>query len=396
VTIKVVLKTGREHSVLRRHPWIFSGAIDRVEGDPQPGETVEVLSKRGDLLGRGAYSPQSQIRVRLWSFERDVKIDDEFFYRRLKQAWHIRQNLGIPERTNSYRLLSAEADGLPGIIADRYGDYLVCQFLSAGAEYWKKTVVRQLMELFSAKGIYERSDVGVRKKEGLPLVSGVLLGDEPPDLIEIREEDRRFLADLRNGHKTGFYLDQRENRSVVAEYAKDAEVLNCFAYTGGFGIAALKAGAENVVNVEAVAGLLNLIDENIRLNRLDDKRCENIKGDVFQVLRRFGKENRTFDVVVLDPPKFVESQKHLKKASRGYKDINLQALKLIRRGGFLFTFSCSGLIRTELFQKIVADAAVDAGREVQILRWLTQSPDHPVALHIPESLYLKGLLCQVW
>ncbi len=394
--VNVILKKGRERSVLRGHPWLFSGAINKVEGHAQSGETVRVLDASGSFLAFGAYSPDSQIRVRIWSVNEQTEISSEFFSRRIKAAWQKRLNLKISEQSNAYRLLNAEADGLPGLIADFYDDFLVVQFLSAGSEFWKETIVRQLQSLFKPKGIYERSDVNIRKKEGLPLSKGLLTGEEPPDLVEIQEDHLHFYVDVKNGHKTGFYLDQRENRAVVAQFAKNREALNCFAYTGGFGLAALKAGAKKVVNVEAVGKLLTLIGKNTQLNGLDSSRSENVKGDVFKILRQFHAENRQFDLIVLDPPKFAEAQSHLKRAGRGYKDINLQAFKIIRPGGYLFTFSCSGLMKPDLFQKIVADAAIDAGREARVVRFLSQAADHPIVLSIPESLYLKGLLLQVW
>ncbi len=281
------------------------------------------------------------------------------------------------------------------MIVDRYGEFLVCQFLSAGAHQWKAEIIHQLQALPDVAGIYERSDVAVRKKEGLPLTQGVLWGAAPPALLEIAEQGLKFLVDIPQGHKTGFYLDQRVNRQWVRNSSAGKEVLNCFAYTGGFGLAALQGGASQVTNVEDVAGLLELTERNLQLNQFDPGLCENVKADVFRLLRQYQEDGRSFDMIVLDPPKFAESQSHLARASRGYKDINRLAFKLLRPNGLLFTFSCSGLIKLELFQKIVADAALDAGREGQILQWLGQAPDHPVKLQIPESQYLKGLLVTV-
>jgi 23S rRNA (cytosine1962-C5)-methyltransferase len=388
---RITLHQGRERSLLRRHPWVFSGAVQHIEGNPQSGETVAVLSHDGRFLGLGGYSPASQIRVRIWTFDREEVADRSFLHRRITTALALRESLQIPAATNAYRLISAEADGLPGLIVDRYGDFLVCQFLAAGAEYWKQAIIDSLISLPGIKGIYERSDAGVRKKEGLPPQKGVLVGEEPPVLIEVAEQDLKFLVDVRDGHKTGFYLDQRVNRMLVRQFSAGAEVLNCFAYTGGFGLASLMGGADTVTNVEDVAGLITLIEQNQEINRIDRQRCQNVKADAFQLLRRYDKEGRSFDLIILDPPKFAEAQSHLARASRGYKDINRLAFKLLRPGGFLFTFSCSGLMKPELFQKIVADAAIDADCEVQILQWLGQSPDHPIKLHIPESHYLKGL-----
>jgi 23S rRNA (cytosine1962-C5)-methyltransferase len=388
---KIILKKGRERSLLRQHPWIFSGAIEKTAGNPQPGTTVDVVSADGQFLGRGAYSPSSQIRLRLWTVDEQETVDADYFRRRIQAAINLRQSLRIPAQTNAYRLIAAEADGLPGLIADRYGNFLVCQFLSAGAERWKTVLMDQLKELTGITNIYERSDVEVRRKEGLQPCKGVLCGEEPPDLLKIEENGLHFLVDIKHGHKTGFYLDQRDNRNAVRLHSADAEVLNCFAYTGGFGIAALQGGAKHVTNIEDRADFIGMIEENARLNDFFEDSCTGIKADVFQLLRQYLKEGRLFDLIILDPPKFAESQTNLERASRGYKDINLLAFKLLRPGGQLFTFSCSGLIKMEMFQKIVADAVIDSERDAQIMQWLGQAADHPVKLAIPETQYLKGL-----
>lgn len=390
----VTLKPRHEKALLRRHPWVFSGAIAEVDGLPQPGETVDILTSNGAWCGRGAYSPHSQIRVRVWTFDPDDSVSAGFFQARLRRASHSRHSY-LDGGLRGFRLVNAESDGLPGLIVDCYDEFIVCQFLSAGAEYWKQTIVAQLEELFPNAGIYERSDVDVRKKEGLPRYRGVLSGQEPPELIEIQEGPYRFLVDVKQGHKTGFYLDQRDNRALVAEYADGTEVLNCFAYTGGFAVAALKAGAKSVTNIESSTPALMLARRNLQLNGLDGTNIQNIEGDVFAVLREYRDSSRQFDVVILDPPKFAESRRQVKGASRGYKDINLLAFKLLRPGGILYTFSCSGLVSQDLFQKIVADAALDAGCDAQIIRWLNQAPDHPTALNFPEGSYLKGLACRV-
>ncbi len=399
----VSLKPGREKSVLRRHPWIFSGAIENVEGDPRSGETVEVRAADGAPLASGAYSPRSQISVRVWTFDPTEPVTAAFFRARLTRAFAARQSLisnlqsplSSPVTSHASRLVNAESDGLPGLVVDRYAEYLVCQFLTAGAEHWKREIVTLLADLLPCAGIYERSDVDVREKEGLSPISGVLAGSPPPDLVEIDEHACRFAVDVRHGHKTGFYLDQRENRALAAEYADGRETLNGFAYTGGFGVWALKGGAANVVNLEASAAALDLAGHNLALNGLDASKVENIAGDVFKVLRQYRDARRQFDLIILDPPKFAESRSQVERAARGYKDINLLAFKLLGPGGLLFTFSCSGLITPGLFQKIVAGAALDAGRDAQILQRLTQAPDHPVALNFPEGEYLKGLVCRV-
>ncbi|MDD5231575.1 MAG: class I SAM-dependent methyltransferase [Candidatus Marinimicrobia bacterium] len=395
MNIKVFVKKDREKSLLRQHPWLFSGAIDKIVGEPQSGETVELRANDGRFLGRGAWSLQSQIAVRVWSFDPDEAIDADFFRRRLTQAITQRESLFVPGVTDAMRLVNAESDGLPGLIVDRYANYLVVQFLSTGAEFWRETIVAVLADILPISGIYERSDVDVRGKEGLLPRKGLLQGAEPPGYIEIHENSRRFLVDIRNGHKTGFYLDQRDNRQKITEFATGREVLNCFAYSGGFAIAALSAGAAKVTNVESSADALELMDKNILLNELNPAQVENIEDDVFVVLRKFRDQARSFDLIVLDPPKFAESKSQLERASRGYKDINLLAFKLLRPSGVLFTFSCSGQMTPELFQKIVADAALDAGKSAQILARLNQSTDHPTALNFPEGHYLKGLVCRI-
>ena len=391
-----ILKPKREKSLLNRHPWVFSGAIARIDGEPKPGDTVEVLAADGRWLGRGAYSPQSQIRVRIWSFDRSQAIDAAFFRTRLQQALDLRRQILADADTDACRLVGGESDGLPGLIVDRYGNWLVCQFLTAGTEHWKGTIVDGLEDLIpNLSGIYERSDVAVRKKEGLAMITGCLRGDEPPGHVDIKENGCRYRVDVKAGHKTGFYLDQRDNRACIAAYAQGAEMLNCFAYTGGFAVAALAAGAAHVVNIDSSAPALELARINADLNGLDTTRVEEVAGDVFNLLRRYRADGRFFDLIVLDPPKFVTSKGSLMRASRGYKDINRLAFELLRPEGTLITFSCSGLMGPDLFQKIVADAALDAGRHAVIVEWLNQAPDHPTALNFPEGRYLKGLVCRV-
>ena len=388
---QVILKPGRERSLLRKHPWVFSGAIKNLKGQSKNGETVEVLSSEGQFLGLAAYSAHSQIRLRLWSFSNEP-IDEGFFHKRIQNALALRDDLGISKQSSAYRLIASEADDLPGLTVDRYADTLVCQFLASGVEFWKASIVKSLQTLTGVKSIFERSDSNLRKKEGLEPISQLLWGQEPPDLLEIREQGLRFFVDVKKGHKTGFYLDQRKNRQLVLKHSQNAEVLNCFAYTGGFGLAALAGGAKYVTNLEDVASLVSLTEKNCQLNQFSPERYNNLKADVFKELRNYQSDGRRFDLIILDPPKFAESQGHLNKASRGYKDINRLALELLKPGGLLFSFSCSGLMKQELFQKIVTDAALDAERKVQILEFLSQSPDHRIDLAIPESFYLKGFL----
>lgn len=391
----VILKPGRDKSVRNRHPWIFRGAIDRMEGEPESGETVRVVSADGADLARGAYSPQSQIAVRVWTFDVAEEIDAAFFHQRIERALHRRENLAQRPELTAYRLVHAESDGLPGLHVDRYGDFLVVQFLAAGVERWRVEIAHALQDIAAPHGIYERSDVDVREKEGLAPRAGVLNGDAPPELVEIREGECRFLVDFVSGHKTGFYLDQRENRLRIAEWAAGRDMLNAFAYTGAFGVHALAAGAAKVTNLETSASALDMARNNAALNGLDDSRIENVEGDVFKILRQYRDSRRTFDLIVLDPPKFADSKAVLEKAARGYKDINLLALKLLKSDGILMTFSCSGLLDPALFQKIVADAALDAKREARIVARLSQGADHPVSLAFPEGSYLKGLVVRV-
>ncbi|MBN1949232.1 MAG: class I SAM-dependent methyltransferase [Candidatus Cloacimonetes bacterium] len=393
----IFLKAGREKSLLRKHPWIFSGAIDRVEGNPSSGETVAVFSHRKEFLARGAWSPLSQIRVRAWSFQEEQKIDSAFFRSRLQSAIHCRQNKWDSASDSNYacRLVYAENDGLPGLIVDKYGNFIICQFLTSGSNYWKDTIINELQALLYPQGIYERSEGEHLSQEGLAVQKGRLMGEEPPDLVEIKEQGCRFLVDLKNGHKTGFYLDQRENRQLIGRYSQEAEVLNCFAYTGGFSVPALLGGAKKVINIDTSAPSLELAARNLQLNGINSRRWDNISGDAFAVLRQFRADKRKFDLIILDPPKFADSRQHLDRAARGYKDINLLAMQLLNSNGILFTFSCSGLVTRDLFQKIVAGAALDSGREVQIIGEMNQAPDHPIALNFPEGLYLKGLICRV-
>ena len=389
----VILKKSADSFIKRKHPWIFSGAIEKVQGMPSNGETVQILASDKKLVGFGSYSPKSQIRVRVWSFNPEEKIDPDFFKRKIVNASELREKSIATSITNAYRIINAESDGLPGLIVDKYSDFLVCQFLSAGAEYHKEIIVEILEDIFKPAGIFERSDVEVRTKENLEPTQGILKGNEPDELIEIKENGLKFFVDIKNGHKTGFYLDQRDNRKIISEFAKDKTVLNCFSYTGGFSVYALSAGAEKVTQIESSSSVLDLSLKNFELNILPGSSIENINGDVFEVLRKFRDERRTFNLIILDPPKFAESASQIQKASRGYKDINLLAIKLLNPGGTLFTFSCSGHISQELFQKIVADAAIDSGREIKIIKQLTQAADHPVSLNFPEGLYLKGLVC---
>ena len=386
------LKQGREKSLLRRHPWVFSGAIQSVDGEADSGQTVDVLSFDGQFLARAAYSPNSQIRARVWTFE-DEPVDKEFFRKRIRSATQVRQALNLKLSANSYRLIYAESDGIPGLVVDRYSDILVLQSLTAGSEFWKDMIADLLLEETGLSTIYERSDADVRELEGLEPKVGVLRGEVSSLQFSIMEHGLNFLVNLQHGHKTGSYLDQRENRLRVRGLAKDKDVLDCFCYTGGFTVNALAGGAKSVLSVDSSADALELCKENIDLNHVDAARQTSLEGDVFQLLRKFRDERRSFDMIILDPPKFAPTAAQAERAARGYKDINLLAFKLLRPGGMLVTFSCSGGIDAALFQKIVAGAALDAGVEAEILEHLFQAADNPVAVHFPEAAYLKGLIC---
>ncbi len=389
----LVLKPGREKTLINRHPWLFSGAIEKQIGSPQPGETVMVQSSTGEFLAWAAFSPVSKIITRIWSWDAEDVIDAAFIKEKISQAIQLRQRLISSDATNAMRLVYAESDGLPGIIVDKYAEVLIVQLLSAGAERWKKEIVDSLVELTGIQDIYERSDVAVRRLEGLPESKGWLRSKSSPEKVEIVENGIQYLVDFQNGQKTGFYLDQRKNRNILKEYAKEVRGLNCFCYTGGFTLNALQGGAASMISIDSSGEALAQAKLNAEKNGFADEKVQWMEGDVFQELRKFRDRNEHFDLIVLDPPKFAATISQVEKASRAYKDINLLAFKLLNPGGILFTFSCSGGVSPELFQKIVAGAAVDAGADVQIVQWLTQDVDHPVLLSFPESAYLKGLVC---
>lgn len=416
LTATLFLKAGREKPVLHRHPWIFSGAIDRVDGDAQPGDLVTVADHHGNALATAYYNPKSQIQARILSWNTAEAIDHDFWRGRLQRAIDGRNALGLvaehgsaseasppadhtPEATTTaFRLVNAEADGLPGLVVDRYGDFLVMQCLTLGIDRRKGMLANRLVELLAPSGILERSDADVRGKEGLRPLVEMRHGQAPPPELIIRENGFSFPVDVWRGHKTGFYLDQRENRAIAGQPVTMAgkEVLNVFAYTGAFGVYAAAAGAKQVTNLDSSVPALETAERSIALNGFDRPQDDYIAGDAFEVLRYYREEGRQFDVVILDPPKFAYNQSQLDRATRGYKDLNWLAMRLLRPGGTLITFSCSGLVSADLFQKVVFGAAVDAGRDVQILHHLSQAADHPVLLSFPESAYLKGLLCRVW
>lgn len=398
-TAILTLKKGRQKPVLNRHPWVFSGAIQNVQGDPAPGDLVDIADRGQNFLARAYYNPRSQIQARILSWDPAESIDEAFWRRRIERARNGRITLPFPaQATTAYRLINAEADGLPGLIVDQYGAYLVMQCLTLGIDRRKTQLAALLADICQPRGILERSDVDVRRKEGLPLSHGLLWGEAPPATYQIQENGLTFGVDLAQGHKTGFYLDQRDNRALVGQphIVAGQTMLNLFAYTGGFAIYAAAGQADRIINVDTSADALAQAERNITLNGWQRPQDEYLAGDAFEVLRYYREEGQTFDVIVVDPPKFAHSQRDIDQACRGYKDLNWLALRLLRPGGWLATFSCSGLISADLFQKVLFGAAVDANRHAQIIRPLSQAADHPVALTFPESAYLKGFLCRVW
>lgn len=395
MTARLVLTKGREKSLLRRHPWVFSGAVARMEGKASLGETVDIVDSQGKWLARGAFSPASQIRARVWTFDKEEAIDIDFFIRRIQQAQTWRDWLAQRDGLDGYRLIAGESDGLPGITIDRFGNFLVLQLLSAGAEYQRPALLSALQTLYPICSIYDRSDVAVRKKEGMELTQGLVVGEMPPELLPIEENSMKLYVDIQTGHKTGYYLDQRDSRLATRRYVEDKRVLNCFSYTGGFAISALMGNCRQVVSVDTSQEALDVAKKNVELNQLDLSKAEFVRDDVFKLLRKYRDQGEKFDVIVMDPPKFVENKSQLMGACRGYKDINMLAIQLLNPGGVLMTFSCSGLMTTDLFQKIIADAAIDAGRDVQFIEQFRQAADHPVIAPYPEGLYLKGFACRV-
>jgi 23S rRNA (cytosine1962-C5)-methyltransferase len=401
---KIILKPGRSKSVEKGHPWIFSGAIKKVEGNPSIGETIDIFSAEGNFLAKGFYSPHSQIRARVWTLE-NIEVEEQFFREQIESSFRRRLSLNlIPYKSvnpkefrilnNSARVINSESDNLPGLIVDFYNDFLVLQALTAGVEKNKTSLVNLLKTITGIENVFERSDSDERKLEGLTPVTGVLAGVAPPQFIEIIENEIRFFVDIISGHKTGFYLDQRDNRFILREFSGDKEILNCFSYTGGFTLNALAGGAKKVISVDSSEKALEIAKNNVSLNRFATDRCEWIGDDVFKVLREYRDTGRKFDTIILDPPKFASGKGSVDQALRGYKDINMLALRILKPEGILFTFSCSGNISEEMFQKSVAWASIDAKVQARIIKRLGQASDHPVALNFPESSYLKGFIIQ--
>ena len=383
------LKADRDRSLKRGHPWILSGAVAKVEGDPQPGDTVRIIAVNGTELATASYSPFSALRARVWSFDPNVEITAGFIAETINKA--VAQRNADPELAHTCRLIFGDADGLPGLTVDRYGEVAVMEINSVGIERWRDAVVSTLMKVEGITCVYERSEGADREREGLTVRNGLAAGVLPTKIYAV-EGNEKYIVNVEEGHKTGFYIDQRDSRKLVASLAPGLRVLNVFGYTGSFGIVAAKNGAASVTTVESSGPALELAKQNAELNGVDVG--EVIEGDAFEVLRRMRDRRAEFDLIILDPPKYSASAKHIERATRKYKDINLVGIKLLAPGGKLMTFSCSQSMDTDLFQKVVAGAALDAKRDLRIIRRLGQPVDHPVHLHFPESEYLKGLLLQ--
>ncbi len=393
----IVLQPGKERPVRQRHPWIFSGAIARVQGHPEQGDAIDILDASGEWMARGTWSAESQIRARIFTWQPDELIDAGMISSRIDRAIAGREALGLLGSETACRLVYAESDGLPGLIVDRYGDYLAVQILTQGMAKRQNEIVAVLAKRLTPRGIFERSDADMRDKEGLPPGEGLLWGEEPPTQFATRDAGGMInMLDLRSGQKTGAYLDQALNHGRVAAYCTGQEVLDCFCYTGGFSVAAAKAGATQITAADSSPTALDMVQANLLANDLSVSSVETVAEDVFRLLRQYRQIEQQFDVIILDPPKFAYTQGQIERATRGYKDINLIAMQLLRPGGILATFSCSGLVSTDLFQKVIFGAALDANRDVQVIERLTQAPDHPLLLTFPEGEYLKGLICRVW
>jgi len=388
--LSVILKKGREVPVLRGHPWIFSGAIERIENNAAAVGVADVFDWEKHWIARGLFSPKSQIRVRVLTWRQEV-IDRDFFHRRLSQALSFREKL-VSKVTNAYRIVNGEGDSLPGLIVDRYSEFLVCQFFTAGMDGFKPAIVESLSKLVTPTGIFEKSEGRVRDEEGIAPSVGVLAGEPPPELIAIEENGFKFVIDVRRGQKTGFFLDQRDNRALLSTIARDKKILNCFSYSGAFSVCALGGGAKEVVSLDSSKSALELARRNLALNGFETGGSELLKGDVFTYLKEC---DAAFDIIVLDPPSLARKRGDVDGATGGYKFLNLHALRHLRPGGFLLTFCCSQHLSIDLFQKVVFGAAIDAPRKVSVLKRLGQPIDHPVSLHHPEGEYLKGLVLRV-
>lgn len=392
--IDVILKKGKEKAAMLHHPWIFSGAIDKIKGKPLNGEIVKVCSANAEFLAYGYYNDQSRVALRLMEWDESKSIDKAWYQEKLRNAIASRKHL-LNADTNTCRLVFSEADFLPGLIVDQYADFLSLQILSAGIENVKEDIIGLLKEELSPRGIFDKSDAGARKHENLEATQGLLWGETPPEFIEVRENGIAYHINIADGQKSGFYCDQRDNREILAAYSKDKSVLDCFCYSGGFTLNSLKHGAAHVTSVDSSALAIETLAHNLELNGFNAAQQLSIQSDVNKQLRLFKEEGKKFDIVVLDPPKYAPSRSALDRAARAYKDLNRLGMLLLEKGGLLATYSCSGAVDMETFKQIIAWAALDAGREVQIIKQFHQPEDHPVRVSFPEGEYLKGLLLRV-
>lgn len=392
---EVRLKKGKEKAVRQLHPWIFSGAIEQIKGKPENGEIVDVRDYSGEFLAKGFFNDQSRVAVRILEWNELAVIDESWWRMRIQRAVSARKDLLASTETNTCRLIFSEADFLPGLIVDRYADYLSVQILTSGIEKVKDIIVSELVSLLNVKGVFDRSDASARAHDGMEASFGILYGEEPPQFVEVIENGLKYLINIAEGQKSGFFCDQRENRRIVARYANGKRVLDCFSYSGGFTLNALKHGASEVVSVDSSSLAVDTLKQNLVLNAFADEKFTAVQSDVNKYLRILKEEGRKFDVIILDPPKYAPSRSALDKASRAYKDLNRMAMGLLNSGGLLATFSCSGAVDISHFKQILAWAALDAGKEIQYIYQFCQPEDHPVRSSFPEGEYLKGLFCRI-
>ena len=391
----VRLKKGKEKAVKQLHPWVFSGAIDHIKGSPENGDIVMVTDNNNDFLAYGFFNDKSRVAVRLLEWNMETEINESWWRKKIATAVKYREHL-YTENTNTYRLIFSEADFIPGLIVDRYADFLSVQILTSGVERIKHIILDELQKLLDLKGIFDRSDASARAHEGLQASSGgILSGLEPPEFVTVKENGIFYHVNIAEGQKSGFYCDQRDNRKLVAEHSKGKKVLDCFSYSGGFSLNAFRAGASEVVSVDSSALALETLKRNIEINSFNNIPHRLIQSDVNKQLRAFREAGEKFNLIILDPPKYAPTRSALTKASRAYKDLNRLALLLLEEGGLLATFSCSGAVDMSMFKQILAWAALDAGKEVQFIEQFAQPADHPVRSSFPEGEYLKGLLCRV-
>ena len=393
--IDVILKKGKEKAVLHRHPWVFSGAIERVKGKPENGEIVRLVDTKGDFMAYGFYNDQSRVSLRLLEWDEQDEVDEQWFRIKVAEAVASRNNLLANGTTDTCRLIFSESDYLPGLIVDKYADYLAVQVLTSGMEKVLPVIMDELQHLLQPEGIFDKSDASSRMHEGLGTQNIVLAGKHPPESVEVKENSITYHINIAEGQKSGFYCDQRDNRKIVASYARGKKVLDCFCYTGGFTLNAMKQGAGSVTCVDSSVLAIDTLKANLILNNFDSDKVKTIASDVNKQLRKFKEEGELFDIVILDPPKYAPSRSALDKASRAYKDLNRLGMSLLNNGGLLATFSCSGAMNMETFKQVIAWAALDAGKQVQFIHQFCQPEDHPVRASFPEGEYLKGLLCRV-